>query len=266
MKCVISGFANLTRLRSQRGKCLNLVKALPHASGKYSETVCCAGVTDDGRWVRQHPVPYRVLSDPQKFKRWDWIEYQYTDPGHDGRKETQRVDPSSIKVIGRSSAARESNSLNSMIVSSTNLAQERGDSLALIRPTDFSISARAKKPDKLRRETEKHKSAADQESLLYNSVKPLIPCPLEFIVNWVDSDGVSHTNVCEDWETSATYHRRIREGSTPDEAVAWIKEKYEVEFRDKGVAFAMGTHALHQKTWLLVGIIRIDTTEQASLI
>jgi len=59
-------------------ECFILVKAQPHRSSAYFETVCCAGIGRDGKWRRQYPVPFRILNDIQKFRRWDWIEYLYT--------------------------------------------------------------------------------------------------------------------------------------------------------------------------------------------
>jgi hypothetical protein len=62
---------------SKKDECCVVIKAQPHRSSKYFETVCCAGIGRDGKWRRQYPVPFRVLKDKQKFTRWDWIEYEY---------------------------------------------------------------------------------------------------------------------------------------------------------------------------------------------
>ena len=74
----------------EKDRCVIIVKAQPHRSSKYSETVCAAGVGEDGRWRRQYPVPYRILNNSQKFKRWEWIRYEYRLPKNDRRKESQR--------------------------------------------------------------------------------------------------------------------------------------------------------------------------------
>jgi len=255
----------LSRLHSQKGICLNLVKALPHASGKYFETVCCAGITPQGEWVRQHPVPYRTLADPQQFRRWDIIRYQYTEPGHDGRKETQRVDPDSLTVMRRSSKEKERDSLNAIIRSSTDEAATRGESLALLRPTMFEFSWKAKTSNILEKERNNHLILAKQDNLFHAPVKPMTPCPYTFHIKWTDAVGKSHMNTCEDWETSATFARRRNEMGNDEAALSWLKEKYEVEYAQNGVTFAMGTHALHQQTWLLVGIIRLDHSDETDL-
>jgi hypothetical protein len=53
-----------------------LVKATPHISQKYGETVCCAGVTLTGEWLRLYPVTFRRLEDAKRFGRWDHIRFR----------------------------------------------------------------------------------------------------------------------------------------------------------------------------------------------
>ena len=81
-------------------RCVIVIKAQPHRSSDYFETVCSAGVGNDGRWRRQYPVPFRILNDHQKFKRWEWIRYDYDSPQNDQRCESQKVVPESIVTDG----------------------------------------------------------------------------------------------------------------------------------------------------------------------
>ena len=39
------------------------VKTYPTLSRKYGETVCTAGVREDGTWVRMYPVPFRRMDE-----------------------------------------------------------------------------------------------------------------------------------------------------------------------------------------------------------
>lgn len=39
------------------------VKTYPTPSAKYIETTCVSGITDDGHWIRLHPVNFRSLED-----------------------------------------------------------------------------------------------------------------------------------------------------------------------------------------------------------
>ncbi len=42
----------------KKHRVLITVKTYPTLSGKYGETVCTAGVRQDGTWVRMYPVPF----------------------------------------------------------------------------------------------------------------------------------------------------------------------------------------------------------------
>lgn len=91
----------MSRLVSLPDECVILVKALPHRSSNYFETVCCAGVGTDMRWRRLYPVAFRVLDDEKQFRRWDRVSYRFTKPSDDRRLESQKVDPQSISVTGK---------------------------------------------------------------------------------------------------------------------------------------------------------------------
>ena len=47
----------MTTMEKQR--ILVTVKTYPTLSRKYGETVCTAGIREDGTWVRIYPVPFR---------------------------------------------------------------------------------------------------------------------------------------------------------------------------------------------------------------
>ncbi len=50
------------------------VKTYPTLSRKYGETVCTAGVREDGSWIRLYPVPFRRLQETEQYSKYDWIE------------------------------------------------------------------------------------------------------------------------------------------------------------------------------------------------
>lgn len=255
----------MSRLRSEKDKCLILVKALPHRSSNYFETVCCAGIGEDGQWRRQYPVPYRVLADSQQFKRWDWIEYEFTDPGHDQRKESQKVVPESIQVVENMGAAKRAKALSSFIRDSIQDAERRGESLTLLRPKNVSFSWRKKMDSEIADERRKHDELARQGSFFDKSVSSLTPCPYEFRFKWTDELGVEHNNTSDDWETSAAFFNRRRILGAESDALNSLKTTFEEEYPSKGMAFAMGTHSRFDKTWLLVGVIRLDEIKTGDL-
>lgn len=85
-----------------------LVKAFPQPSKKHEETVCCAGVTEDGaRLLRLFPIRYRRLAKEHQFERFDLVEMVATKAPSDSRPESYRVDEPSIRLLERSSLTDE---------------------------------------------------------------------------------------------------------------------------------------------------------------
>ena len=70
---------------------LILCKTYPSPSAKYAETSCVAGMTEDGKLIRLYPVPFRLVSDEQQFKKWQWITARFEKARDDHRPESHRV-------------------------------------------------------------------------------------------------------------------------------------------------------------------------------
>ncbi len=64
------------------------VKTYPTLSRKHGETVCTAGIREDGSWVRLHPVPFRRLDEREQYRKFDWIELDVRKSISDHRLET----------------------------------------------------------------------------------------------------------------------------------------------------------------------------------
>jgi hypothetical protein len=252
-------------------ECFILIKAQPHRSSKYFETVCCAGVGRDHKWRRQYPVPFRILQDSQKFGRWSWIKYRFVSSEQDRRAESQKVLPETLIVGDPIRSSERANFLQPLVRSSFAEADERRESLCLIRPRNLELRAIAKSESEIRDEAQKHKDLADQMSLFDATAEPLKPCAMSFFVDWVDQDGKSRSHECDDWETSAAYNRFEREyGSS--HAIEILKRKYEEEYFKAGLVLGFSTHSRRniefgtQNQWLLVGLIRLNETSQSSLL
>lgn len=64
------------------------VKTYPTLSTKYGETVCTAGIREDGTWVRIYPVPFRRLHEKERYRKYDWLECQLVRRSSDPRPES----------------------------------------------------------------------------------------------------------------------------------------------------------------------------------
>ncbi|MBF0353841.1 MAG: hypothetical protein HQL43_01215 [Alphaproteobacteria bacterium] len=239
-----------------------LVKALPHAGRKHGETVCCAGVTEQGEWRRQFPIHFRRLQS--RFSRWDIIEYEYRFPESDKRQESRRVQEDTIQVIRKIPSKERATFLASVVVRSTEIAAARGQTLALIRPKKLQFKPKKKTPEELSAEQVAYREAASQGSFFDKELAELQPCPYAFKFVYEDELGCSRTSTCDDWETAAMFFRFEKEYGE-QKTLQMMQKTFEVDYPAKGMAFAMGVHSQYPKTWLLVGVLRLDDTPQASL-
>ncbi|WP_188053148.1 hypothetical protein [Sphingosinithalassobacter sp. CS137] len=257
-------------MAAQIDECFILIKAQPHRSSKYYETVCCAGVGRDQKWRRQYPVPFRILSDTQKFKRWNWIRYKFTRSKEDPRTESQKVIPESLELIGEIKKGERASFLDPLIRASFAEADGKRESLTLIRPKTFALEAKEKSALEIMRETVKHGELANQLSMFDSTARPLTPCPMRFIAKWRDQDGKERTHECDDWETAAAFSRFERAYGRV-EALRSLRGKYEDEYMRAGLALGFSTHKRRnaefgtQNQWLLVAMIRLDEIKQPSL-
>lgn len=252
-------------------ECFILVKAQPHRSSSYFETVCCAGIGRDGKWRRQYPVPFRILNDSQKFRRWDWIEYRYTKSPKDTRAESQKVIPESLSVGSQLKKSERARFLNPLVRESFDDADSRGESLTIIRPQKIGLEWIEKSASELSQERDKHAELANQMSLFDSTAKPLEPCPVQFSLRWQDQNGRNRKHECDDWETSTAFMRFERKFGR-EQALNVLRGKYEDEYLSSGLVLAFSTHSRRNVThgtdnqWLLVGLVRLDFEDQGDLL
>lgn len=238
------------------------MKALPHVGDRHGETVCCAGITENGQWRRQYPVRFRHLET--KFKRWQWIEYDWVRPRDDHRPESRRVQERTIVLGDTVPHSRRARFLDPVIVKSTDVAAEKGQTLALIRPQEVRFHFKKKTSEEIEMERTAYANAAKQMSFFDAELKALQPCPYFFKFHYQTEDGKGHTATCEDWETAAMFYR-FEKKFGEDEALRIMKKRFNEDYPAKGMAFAMGTHSRRHNQWLLVGIIRLDHTAQMAM-
>lgn len=193
-------------------------------------------------------------------------------PKDDRRIESQKVVSKSLVAEGQMKPAERSDFLAPLIRSTLHDADERRESLALVRPQSIRLVATEKSASELASEGEKHRELAAQLSLLEEdeSVEPLTPCRMRFDLHWTDQDGKKHRHDCDDWETSAAFNRFDRKYGE-ELALRYLKEKYEEQYFSAGLVLGFSTHSRRnienatRNQWLLVGMIRLDATDQASL-
>ncbi len=241
---------------------LILVKALPHVSEGHGEIVCCAGVTRDLQWRRLFPIKFRQLAE-RKFARWQWINYHYRLPRTDRRPESRRVQVETIELREKIRKSERLRFLADILVGSTSEATDRGETLALVRPTDWNFSWSRKTDKEVDAERVGYEMAARQASFLDDELRALEPCPYKFSLAFTDRGG-PHRHICDDWETAAMFYR-FRQSMGDEGALNSMSKTFNEDYKEKGMALVLGTHSRWPSTWLLVGIVRLDESPQLSL-
>ena len=247
-----------------------LVKAAPRRSESFGETVCCAGIDRDGRWVRLYPVSFRQLEDAQRFKRWDHIRYRWSRPkaSKDVRTESHRVDPNSIEILRPLKQADRNRLVARCAVTGLEKEREEGRSLALLKAEILDFRAVPKSKEDMEEGARVLELLRAQQDLFATQSASLVPmriCPYEFKYRYRDDDG-EHTGTCQDWETEQTFFARLRDLGSEKAALDWMAQIFGVDYPAKGMALAMGTHRYRANQWLINGIIRLDDEPQLDLL
>jgi hypothetical protein len=241
-----------------------IVKAAPQVGRRHGETVCCAGIDLYGNWLRLYPVSFRTLEQSKKFGRWDRIKFNWRIPTDDKRVESRRVDQQSIEVLGQLRRSERSRFLAKTIVTSLAREREAGRSFALLKPEIIAFKIEAKHAAEITAERQLFVSIRAQDDLFAKQVTSNYnPCPYSFKYRYRSEDGIRE-GTCQDWEIEATYHNWSRDYGE-QQALDNMSRVFGQEDPAKGMLLAMGTHSLHQNTWLINGVVRQDEIDQGSM-
>jgi hypothetical protein len=228
-------------------------------------------MAEDGRLLRLFPVPFRLVEDPQKFKKWQWISARVRRAQDDQRPESHRISVDTIAVLGEPLPKRDAWAARLHAVAGVAVfddfdgletaRQARGVSLALLRPSrlvGMDITP-VGKPDWTADEVAKLMQAQLQGSLFdaaeeQRSLKLLKKLPFDFHYRFeCQADGVtrSYRKKVADWEAGALYWNVCRK---PDWQAAF-RQKFVSEFAERDVLFLMGTIHRFPNQWLIVSVL-----------
>lgn len=253
--------------RSGTTEAVVLVKALPHASTRHGETVCCAGIelTGQGGWLRLYPISFRHLDQAQKFGRWDIIRFTWRLPNDDRREESRRVEHRTLEVLRNLRRGERESFLATYEVNGLVPVFAANRTLALVRPREPRFVIERKTSVELDRERSQREAVHAQEDMFQlRHLVPLEPCPYRFKYAYRLDEG-NREGTCEDWETEATYFRwRCEYGE--ERALADMRREFGERYPSEGMTFAMGTHSRFPDTWLIVGVIRLNAVRQTALL
>jgi len=246
----------------EKKQILILVKTYPNPSRGYIETVCTAGVTQNGEWIRLYPVSYRYLEDRQKYPKYSWIELEVQKAAGDNRVESYKPRIESIRVIrsplpgtqkwDEAKALLIPNAKKSLC--ELNQLKDENISLGIFKPksiTDFYWKNEA------RNWTEEEKEILVQQDLFGLEQKPLEKVPYSFHYRFycADSNCNGHDIKINDWEIYQAYRNWLSTYNNEEKVLQKIKEKWlNVMFgTGRDTYLIVGTHHVF-KTFMILGV------------
>jgi len=250
-------------------KILIAVKTYPTLSSKYEESVCTAGFTEEGNFIRIYPIPFRKLPYSNQYKKYDWIEIDLKKNKSDYRPESFqpiKLD-TEVKIIGHLDTSsnwlkRKDIVLKNVREDMTALIDEaknktRYTSLAVFKPKDiidFTTTS-------CNRDWDVRKiKILEQENLFETRGKIIRKLPYKFFFKFIDSHNKTRNLMIEDWEIGQLFWKCLKKRNGDEEkAIEDVKTKYFTDLaKTKDVYFFLGTTREHHLTsknpFMIIGL------------
>jgi hypothetical protein len=269
-----------------RERVLITVKTYPTLSRKYGETVCTAGVREDGSWLRIYPVPFRRLEEEEQYKKFDWIECDLGPNPRDPRPETRRpTDWSQLRAVGHMGTSDGWRERRRLLLKTAKVHTRLQDlidgakanriSLAVFNPTtikDFIWEQDDREWDASRvaafRELGRQGHLFSDES--WRETFKLVPkLPYNFSYKFEDDTGRASELQILDWEIGMLFWNCLKDCGNEADALRKVREKYFVGFLKTDLHFFLGTtqqfHFVAPSPWVIIGVFPIPHELQATL-
>jgi len=245
-------------------KVLVIAKTEPSTSTKYLSTVCTAGITDKGEFIRLYPIPFRFFCDNEtKVNKYDWIEVDCDKSNEDDRIESYKVDANSIRFVRHVGTDHNWAERNKILLPqcSKNFEEleKKGVSLGLIKPSEILSLKKKKKIDgPMAAAASQHRKVLqmifDEDGSMKKipHIRPL-DCYYRYSFK-CDGENTVHKIMCEDWELYQSSRSWIERYKTEGELWNKLHEKYYNEFvENRDLYFFVGTHNIWG-TWMIIGL------------
>jgi hypothetical protein len=263
------------------------VKTYPTLSRKYGETVCTAGVREDGSWVRLYPVPFRRLNEEQQYKKYDWIECQVQRRTADPRPESFRpLNTEELKAVKHMDTSNNWRERRRLLLKTARVYTQLDDliqgakanriSLAVFKPAriiDLTYEEEEPNwdPDKLKQMRDQYSQLELFEDNAWRETFKVIPkLPYSFSYKFEDAAGRTSELQILDWEIGALYWNCLKScNGNEKSALRKVRLKYFEEFLGKDLHFFLGTtqqfHFVAPNPWVIIGVLPIPYEKQQEL-
>lgn len=265
----------MPQLETKKG--LIVVRTYPVPAQRGIEVSCTAAITEQKEWLRLFPIPYRFLSDDQKFEKYQWIKCLVTTPRDDKRPESFRLQENSIEVLSNTlSTANFWQARKEYIFPMMNhclccLKRERDrkgyPTLGIFRPKTIKrLIIEPDSPTWTEDQLQKLQQAGQSDFFRVSPKKQLEKVPFKFFYEFTCDDGacIGHTLSCTDWEMGQSWRKWTAEyGSEWKEKFRQTFETAMIEKND--THFYVGTVHRYPENWIIVGLFYPPKTTQREL-
>lgn len=242
------------------------VKTYPSISKKYDETVCTAGVTRDGEWIRLYPLEFRKMPYKNWFKKYQWIKVKAKKHEKDFRLESYRPDPDFL-TLGEhwdtSKNDKKQDKRKSIMLPTVYRSMEE----ILDKYDEDKVSLGIFKPKKIidfiaKPDTSKWKPSQEQKlnqlRLFGDQPKNLEKIPFKFSYKFICDDKrcKGHTISIHDWELFQLY-RNVRDGYgyAIDEILGKVKKRFfDDMWNDKRDSYLIVGSVYPKRTFIVLGV------------
>lgn len=203
-----------------RERVLITVKTYPTLSEKYKELACTAGFRPDGSWIRLYPIPFRMLEQDRRFKKYQWIDVDLARNLSDPRPESYRVNNiDNIILLNTLNTANEWAERRRLVLSKrpkTNLAElldlakSNKLSLATFKPSEIiDFVTETAEPEWPKEKIDAIVAGFSQGNLFEGQnpedFKIMPKLPFKFSYRFKDDAGKISKLMIEDWEIGQLY-------------------------------------------------------------
>ena len=261
----------LTGPLEEKKTALIVVRTYPAPSKKSVEASCTAAITDKREWLRLFPVPWRLLPQDQRFRKYQWVEITVTKPRDDSRPESHRLKPDSIRILsgplptdGAWRARKEV--VFPMLSHCLCCLQKERDATG--RPTLGIFKPKIIEKLTIKSESAEWESgqlAALRQGHLFEEGPPeqleKIPFSFRYEFRCDHDECTGHRIICVDWEMAELW-RKCKDDYGDNGWESKFRQRYETEMIGKyDTHFYVGTVHLHPQTWIIVGLFYPPKTQ-----
>ncbi|MCJ7483114.1 MAG: hypothetical protein MUO31_09130 [Thermodesulfovibrionales bacterium] len=240
------------------------VKTYPNPSLSHKETVCVAGISDEGKWIRIYPIKFRNLPYDKRFKKYDVIKMKVRKEPRDPRPESYFPDSDSFELQSQLPSNDGWKKRREWVFKAGShsmcdiqeMQKTDHKTLGTVHPKrvlDFLIE------DDSAEWSPKLKEVLSQLELFEKRTSILEKIPLKFKYKYICSDPncTGHEQSIFDWEIFALY-RQLKKRHQQDivKIKSDIKKRFfEIMCNEKrDVCFFVGNQHWFPKSFIILGV------------